>query len=161
MSRYSVKKCTLLFSFLTLNACASVTTGVFPARVPYVQPSHAALAVMADNAFALLRNAYKAGPTVWSVRQPISDEFGEQLLSKFQADGYGLEYYNEKGLYDAGTIPLKYVVDNLLSSYPIMWRVKLCAGDEVLSRAFVETSPRTAGRPSPIGQWVSVKEACE
>lgn len=148
-------------SLLWLSACAGQNGGIVPAQAPYVQPSQAVLDLMASDAYNMLAAQYKPGPTIWAVQQIITDDFGQRLEMKFQTVGYGVQEYNKEGIYGANTVPLKYVVDNLLPTYPVLWRLKICAGDEVISRAFVESSLKSSGKPSPIGSWASVKEPCK
>lgn len=154
MRRFILAGCTAVFMTGLVAGCASSPYGAFLAET-----APAPLDGISSDAVRKLAARWKPAKTRLAIQHTAKDAFGESFVGALRAQGYAvLEFVNpprqavnEAPVAEPGdAVPLSYVLDRSGDFY----RLKLVAGREVLSRAYLVN----AGQFAPAGAWSLLRQ---
>jgi len=112
-------------------------------------------AVLVADTTRQLESLYPPASTRFSLGQQIhaNDMFGMALVDILRNDGYAIELYQAKGS-TANGMTFNYVIDTPIKGDTGLYRIKLVAGHDTLSRAYIADR---AGVLVPTGAWARME----
>lgn len=121
----------------------------------FVANQHEITTVLIDDTIRQLESLYPPANTKFSLGQRIAkkDMFGTGLVEALRREGYAVQEYQDQQQIPDGTA-LNYVIDNPVKGDQGLYRIKLLAGNDLLSRAYIEDGK---GILAPAGAWARME----